>query len=304
LGKGLAVRGRGGATARRAGAARVPRPFLKWAGGKGQLLAEIIRRLPPDKRIVRYIEPFVGGGALFFWIRDHFPQIPCRIADRNAPLIDTYQVTRDCVEELVAALRSHAEAHSAEHYYAVRRSEPSDAVERAARFIYLNRTCYNGLWRVNRGGRFNVPLGRYKNPRIVDEDNLRSVSTALQGVEIVCQDFEEAVSGGGPGDFVYFDPPYQPLSSTSHFTAYTSEGFDLEAQKRLARTFETLNRDGAFLILSNSDVEDVRGLYRNLFPRPILDRVRVSRPINSNGERRGAVSELLIYTSSRNGGPR
>ena len=174
-------------------------------------------------------------------------------------------------------------------------------MERAARFIYLNRTCYNGLWRVNRSGKFNVPLGRYKNPRIIDEDNLRRVSVALQGVEVVCQDFEEAVGGRGPGDLIYFDPPYLPLSATSRFTAYTSEGFDLDAQERLARVFQLLSRDGAFVILSNSDVEPVHRLYRNLFPRPVLDRVRVSRSINSNGGRRGAIGELLIYSAFRDG---
>ena len=246
------------------------------------------------------MEPFVGGDALFFWIRHKLPSVQCRIADRNDSLVNAYQVARDAVEELIAALQRHAETHSAEHYYAVRRNEPSDAAERAARLIYLNRTCYNGLWRVNRGGKFNVPLGRYKNPRILDEDNLRRVSAALQGVEVVCQDFEEAVRGGGPGDLIYFDPPYQPLSSTSRFTAYTSEGFDLDAQERLAQVFQLLDRDGAFVILSNSDVEPVRRLYRDLFPRPILDRVQVSRSINSNGGRRGAISELLIYTASEN----
>ena len=242
----------------------------------------------------------MGGGALFFWIRHKLPSLPCRIADRNASLINTYQVARDAVEELIAALRHHAETHSAEHYYAVRKNDPSDVVERAARFIYLNRTCYNGLWRVNRGGKFNVPLGRYKNPRILDEDNLRRVSTALQGVEMICQDFEEAVRGGGQGDLVYFDPPYQPLSPTSRFTAYTSEGFDLDAQKRLAQVFQLLDRNGAFVILSNSDVDPVRQLYQNLVPRPILDRVQVSRSINSNGGQRGAVNELLIHTASGN----
>jgi DNA adenine methylase len=277
----------------------VARPFLKWAGGKAQLIDEIVQRLPLDEEPFRYVEPFLGGGAVFFWMRQNLPHVPCRIADRNAALVDTYRVVRDSVDELIAALRPHAQSHSSEHYYAVRRDQPADEVERAARFIYLNRTCYNGLWRVNRGGRFNVPLGRYQNPRILDEPNLRRVSGALQGVEILCQDFEEAVSGGGPGDWVYFDPPYQPLSPTSRFTAYTPSGFDLDSQKRLARVFQRLNREGAFVILSNSDVEPVTRLYEKMVPRPILDRVQGARAINSKGDRRGVINELLISSATR-----
>jgi DNA adenine methylase len=299
VGTGLAV-GRREPRAPGARFTSVPRPFLKWAGGKGQVLDEIVKRLPLDNGLVRYVEPFLGGGAVFFWMRQNLPHVPCRIADRNAALVDTYCVVRDAVDELIAALRPHAQRHSAEHYYAVRRNQPADEVERAARFIYLNRTCYNGLWRVNRGGRFNVPLGRYKNPRILDEPNLRRVSSALQGVEILCKDFEEAVSGCGSGDWIYFDPPYQPLSPTSRFTAYTPGGFDLDSQKRLARVFELLNREGAFVILSNSDVEPVPRLYEKLVPRPILDRVRVARSINSKGNRRGVINELLIYSATRN----
>ena len=301
MGTGLAVGGRGVGVPRQAQSTTAPRPFLKWAGGKKQVLEAIVKHLPSDKELVRYVEPFVGGGALFFWVRHNFPHLPCRIADRNGSLINAYQVARDAVEELVAALKPHAHRHSAEHYYAVRRSEPADAVARAARFIYLNRTCYNGLWRVNRDGQFNVPLGRYRNPRILDEHNLRRVSEALQGVEILCKDFEEAVRGCGPGDWVYLDPPYQPLSPTSRFTAYTSEGFGLDAQERLAQVFQRLSRDGALVILSNSDAPPVRRLYRSLVPRPVVARVQVSRSINSNGGRRGAVSELLIHTVSANG---
>ena len=296
MGTGLALGG-GELAAPRARPGTPARPFLKWAGGKGQLLDEIVRRFPLDVEPKRYVEPFVGGGAVFFWVRQNLPRVRCRIVDRNVALIETYQVVRDAVDGLVAALRSHAEQHTAQHYYAVRQHQPDQWIERAARFIYLNRTCYNGLWRVNRGGRFNVPLGRYKNPRILDEDNLRRVASVLQGVEILAQDFEEAVHDCGRGDWVYFDPPYQPLSSTSRFTAYTSEGFDLDAQKRLARTFEHLSREGAFAILSNSDVDPVPRLYEKLCPRPILDRVRMSRSINSNGARRGPIDELLIYSS-------
>jgi len=300
VGTGLAI-GRSDPRAQhRARSTSVARPFLKWAGGKAQLIDEIVKRLPLDDDPVRYVEPFLGGGAVFFWMRQNLPHVPCRIADRNAALVDTYRVVRDSLDALIAALRPHAQRHSPEHYYAVRRNQPADEVERAARFIYLNRTCYNGLWRVNRGGRFNVPLGRYNNPRILDEPNLRRVSAALQGVEILCKDFEDAVYGCGPGDWVYFDPPYQPLSPTSRFTAYTPGGFDLDSQKRLARVFELLNREGAFVILSNSDVEPVPRLYERLVPRPVLDRVRVARSINSKGDGRGVINELLICSATGN----
>jgi len=261
------------------------------------LVAEIARRLPPPDTLVRYVEPFVGGGAFFFWMRENHPDLRCRIADRNVPLVDTYLAVRDAVEELITALRPHAEKHSSNHYYAVRRLQPTDPVERAARFIYLNRTCYNGLWRVNRGGNFNVPLGRYQNPRIIDEENLRRASQALQGVEVLCLDFEEAVRDLGSGDLVYFDPPYQPLSQTSCFTAYTSNGFDGEEQERLARVFQRLRNQGAFVILSNSDAEPVRRLYQDLLPQPVLTRVRVPRAINSKGRGRGAINELLICSA-------
>jgi DNA adenine methylase len=300
VGTGLAI-GKGDVRAQhRAQSTSVARSFLKWAGGKAQLIDEIAKRLPLDDEPVRYVEPFLGGGAVFFWIRQNLPDVPCRIADRNAPLVDTYRVVRDSPDALVAALRFHAQRHSPEHFYEVRRNQPADDVERAARFIYLNRTCYNGLWRVNRGGRFNVPLGRYNNPKILDEPNLRRVSAVLKGVEILCQDFEDAVYDCGPGDWIYFDPPYQPLSRTSRFTAYTPGGFDLDSQRRLARVFQLLNRDGAFVILSNSDVEPVPQLYGELVPRPVLDRVRVARSINSKADRRGVINELLIYSATGN----
>jgi DNA adenine methylase len=276
-----------------------PRPFLKWAGGKATLIEEIAKRVPPTETLTRYVEPFVGGGAFFFWIRHELSHLACRISDRNPLLTNTYVVVRDAVDELLPALQVHAHKHSSEHYYKVRQSNPTDPVEQAALFIYLNRTCYNGLWRVNRRGEFNVPLGKYASPKIVNESNLRLVSQALRDVEILCVDFEEAVSDCGQSDLIYFDPPYQPLSTTSRFTAYTSEGFGREEQERLARVFETLRKKGAFVILSNSDAEIVRRLYRALRPKPTLDRVRVPRSINSKAGSRGAIDELLIYHRSR-----
>jgi DNA adenine methylase len=278
-----------------------PRPFVKWAGGKSTVIAEIARRLPPAESLERYIEPFVGGGAMFFWIREIFPRLRCRIADRNHVLVSTYLAIRDGVDEVIEELRRHADAHSEEHFYAVRRLQPSRPAEQAALFIYLNRTCYNGLWRVNRRGEFNVPLGRYANPRILDEQNLRRVSQILRGAEILCADFEEAVADCRPGDLVYFDPPYHPLSATSRFTTYTAHGFDEEEQERLARVFWTSRNKGAAVLLSNSDTEWVRGLYEKMDPPPRIDRVRVPRSINSKGIGRGAIDELLLWTPGDGG---
>lgn len=272
------------------------RPFVKWAGGKGTLVGEISKRLPPPKTFTRYVEPFVGAGALFFRVREHWRHLPCRIADNNSPLITAYLALRDRVDEVIAALRLHERKHSKEYYYAVRKLLPQDAAEQAALFIYLNRTCYNGLWRVNRRGEFNVPFGRYRNPRILDQENLRRVSAALSRVEILCCDFEQAVADCERGSFVYLDPPYHPLSPTSNFTAYTAGGFGSDQQLRLARVFELLAKRGAFVILSNSDTLFIRKLYRALRPRPNLDPVWVPRAINSKGEARQRIKELLIYS--------
>ena len=279
-----------------------PHPFVKWAGGKGSLLSEITSRIPYGPRgrtFVRYIEPFVGAGALFFWIRRSFPALDCLIADSNEELINAYRAIRDDVERVVAKLETHQALHSEEHYYGVRRASPREPAERAARFIYLNRTCYNGLYRVNRRGAFNVPIGRYHRPRIVDRENLLAVGTALRGVGIEAADFERATESAGPGDLVYMDPPYHPLSETSGFTSYTPGGFGLEEQRRLARVFEKLSRRNAFVILSNSGSDLVRELYESLEPRPRIDEVGVARPINSKGKSRGPVPELLIYSSAR-----
>lgn len=190
-------------------AGRQARPFVKWAGGKGQLLDELLKRAPTT--FGRYYEPFVGGGALFFALQ------PKRavLADKNQELANAYLVVRDNVEELVISLRQHR--NHRDYYYRLRSLNPLEltSLERASRFIYLNKTCYNGLWRVNRRGHFNVPFGRYKDPKICDADNLRAVSAALQGVEIRCSDFEEALQTATGGDLVYLDPPYHPLSSTA-----------------------------------------------------------------------------------------
>jgi DNA adenine methylase len=271
-----------------------PHPFVKWAGGKSALVGEISQRIPQGRNYRRYIEPFVGAGALFFWVRRCMPSLACLIGDSNSELINAYRIIRDHVEELIAKLETHALMHSREHYYAVRKKVPPGLAERAARFIYLNRTCYNGLYRVNRRGEFNVPMGRYDHPRIVDRENLLAVSSALQGVDIRSADFEEMTEDCGADDLVYLDPPYYPLSETSHFTSYTREGFDVGEQRRLAQVFEHIARRGASVILSNSSSVLIRRMYTTLEPQPRIDEVEVARHINSKATNRGPVTELLI----------
>jgi DNA adenine methylase len=202
-----------------------PHPFVKWAGGKGTLVGAIAERIPRGQSFHRFIEPFVGAGAMFFWMRRSFPELPSVIGDSNEELISAYRAIRDSVEEVLAKLATHAMMHSEEHYYAVRSRVPHAPGERAARFIYLNRTCFNGLYRVNRKGEFNVPIGRYTNPKIVDRENLLAVASVLETTELRSGDFEDITDGCGPGDLVYLDPPYDTMYSTSQFTSYTRDGF-------------------------------------------------------------------------------
>lgn len=271
-----------------------PHPFVKWAGGKGALVSEIAARIPKSRRFRRYFEPFVGAGAVFFWMRRSYPSLPCTIGDSNEELVNAFLVIRDRPLEVLAKLETHASLHGEEHYYTVRALRPRAPVERAARFIYLNRTCFNGLYRVNRSGQFNVPMGRYKNPRIADRENLLAVSAALEGVEVRHADFESLLEPCGGGDLVYLDPPYDPLSETSHFTSYTRDGFGRDEQQRLGRVFERLARKAATVLLSNSDTEFVRRLYEGLDPRPSVDVVEMTRSINAKASKRGPIAELLI----------
>ena len=204
--------------------------------------------------------------------------------------INAYRVIQTDVEALIECLTGHV--NSREHYYRVRATDPSllSRVERAARFIYLNKTCYNGLWRVNKKGQFNAPFGRYKNPLICDHENLRSVSQALKGVMLLCEDFEVAVKSAQSGDFVYFDPPYHPVSETAYFTSYVDDGFGPEEQERLAEVFRELSDKGVLVMLSNSDREYIRDLYRGFR----IESVQAKRAINCRADRRGPVSELII----------
>jgi DNA adenine methylase len=262
------------------------RPFLKWAGGKGQLLEQLQPLLPPRYR--RYLEPFAGGAAMFFSLG------PRRavLADVNAELVDCYLAARDDVDGVIAALGGYR--YGTEEYYRTRARDPQTLplAERAARTIYLNRTGYNGLYRVNRSGKFNVPMGRYTNPLLCDATNLRACSKALQGIDVRVADFEAVAARAKPGDFVYFDPPYVPVSDTADFTSYVPGGFSAAQQKRLATLFASLARRGVHAMLSNSDTPAVRELYRG-FP---IARVLASRAINSRGSRRGKVGEVVVTT--------
>ena len=264
------------------------RPFLKWAGGKSRLISQYEEYLPPMDDVRRYYEPFIGSAALFF----HLQPPVAYLSDRNRKLIETYEVVRDDVEALIEALQPHK--NEKEYYYEVRAQDPADLtkIERAARLIYMNKTCYNGLYRENQKGEFNVPFGRYKRPKICDKPRLRAASKALQGVHLEAVDFEEAVAEAGEGDFVYFDPPYVPLNATSSFTSYSRFGFDEADHRRLAATYRALHDRGCRVMLSNSSAPLVRELYE--CPEFHLKPIQASRSINSKADKRGPVTELLI----------
>lgn len=272
--------------------APIPRPFLKWAGGKTQLANELIARMPAGFNV--YHEPFVGGGALFFRLyRDGYIK-GAVLSDINAELIDTYRAIRECVEDVIELLASYP--LDKDFFYALRALDPWKLAlpERAARMIYLNKSGYNGLYRVNKQGKFNVPFGRYKKPYYLDFDNLRAVSRALQGVEIFCASFESVLDRARERDWVYFDPPYVPLSSTANFTSYHANGFGLEDQERLRDVCLILHERGVYTMLSNSNTQFVRKLYNA--PQFHISEVLASRPINSDGAKRGKISELIITT--------
>lgn len=269
---------------------RVPRPFLKWVGGKTQLLPELTSRVARVP-FTNYVEPFVGGGALFFELARtrRLPSEPV-LLDVNGPLISTYKAVRDELPGVVLHLARHAELHSKEHYYSVRESLPPTAAARAARVIYLNKTGFNGLYRENRKGQFNVPMGRYENPKILDSVNLAATSEALQGAVLVECDFEEVLDFASASSFVYFDPPYVPVSRTSAFTSYSEAGFSLADQQRLAAVFRELSRRGVAAMLSNSYTPTVLELYGGF----CISEVSATRAVNSDASARGRVSEVIV----------
>jgi len=272
------------------------KPFIKWAGGKRALLPELLRLMP--KKFNNYFEPFIGGGALFFELTKLglLNGKKAYLFDANAELVNTYQTVKKHPKKLLKQLKEFQAKHSEEFYYSVRSQdrEPNfkslPAEVRAARFIYLNKTCFNGLWRVNSKGYHNVPIGRYKNPVIYDEDTIMAASYALQNAEIQNADFAEVLKLADNGDFVYFDPPYYPLTPTSSFTAYHENVFLDEEQKRLYGVFKELADRGVSVMHSNSDTEFIKELYKGYN----IEFVEVNRFINSKSSGRGKISELII----------
>ncbi|AFY31987.1 DNA adenine methylase [Calothrix sp. PCC 7507] len=264
-----------------------PRPFLKWAGGKSRLIQQYIPYLP--KHYKTYYEPFIGGGAIFFYLKSS----TAVLTDINAELITTYRCVRDQVEELICLLKEHKIRHSREYYYAVRANPKSSDLEQAARLIYLNKTCFNGLYRVNSKGQFNVPLGKYENPNICHEESLRAASIALASAEIRQADFIDVLNcATSSHDFVFCDPPYHPISNTSYFTSYSRNSFNEKDQERLRNTCAELASRGVKVMISNSDCELIRNLYQEINFN--IYRIAAARSINSNTKKRGMVYELLI----------
>jgi len=261
-----------------------PRPFLKWAGGKSQLIRQYIPHFPQQYQA--YYEPFLGGGAIFFHL---LPQ-RAMLTDINPALVNVYECVRDRVEELIELLQEHERSHTLEHYYQTRSTHAGTSLERAARLIYLNKTCFNGLYRENNKGEFNVPMGKYKNPAVCQSELLRSVSRILKDVAIAIQPFDAVLDHAIPNDFVYFDPPYHPISPTSNFTAYSRYSFDATDQERLRDVFEQLAKRGVKVMLSNSDCPFIRELYQGFN----IHTISASRAINSNAQKRGKITEVLV----------
>jgi len=274
--------------------------FVKWAGGKTQLLEQFIPYFPKDNQFDRYFEPMVGSGAVFFYIQKKFNPNYSMISDINENLIHLYIVVRDKVDELIEKLKEHKSNHMQnpkEYYYLMRDKYNSidyeseyDELEKSALLIYLNKTCFNGLYRVNADGKFNVPMGRYKNPAIVQEQKLRDASKLLKGVDIKTMPFEKIVNYVKKGDFIYFDPPYLPISNTSSFTSYQKDAFLNNEQSKLAKIFRQLDNKGCLVMLSNSDHDFIRNLYDGYD----IKVVKAKRMINCKSEGRGAINELVI----------
>lgn len=270
-----------------------PRPFLKWAGGKQQLLHQFEPFWP--RQSGGYLEPFVGSGAVFFhlWNTRRLPK-KVTLFDRNEELINVYKVVRDDVDKLINTLASHKKNHGREYYYRIRSLDRQKVVlnnlERAARTIYLNKTCFNGLYRVNSKKQFNVPMGSYTDPPVLQEELLRAASLALQQVRTEVLDFREIVAKARPGDFLYLDPPYEPVSKTASFTNYTSEAFDNDDQRDLASVFSELDRKGCFCMLSNSYTP----LILQLYCKYRIEVVWARRAVNSNAAGRGRVREVVV----------
>lgn len=294
------------------------KPFLKWAGGKGQLINEIEKYYPfEDSGITKYAEPFVGGGAVLFDILNKYELEEVYISDINSELINAYIAVRDNVDTLIALLAEHQnqyiplETDERKIYYLSKRErfnelkiygDASDNIEKAALMIFLNKTCFNGLYRVNRKGLFNVPMGAYKNPLICDENNLRAVSDKLQNVRIVCDDYRKSAEFIDKHTFVYVDPPYRPITKTAKFTSYTEELFDDMQQTKLAEFVTEMGSIGAKILVSNSDPKNADkndDFFDRIYSKLSISRVQAARMINSNSSARGKITELLISNYRR-----
>jgi DNA adenine methylase len=271
-------------------------PFLKWVGGKAQLLGQFEKFFPTS--IHKYVEPFLGGGAVFFHLKAKFPKMRAILRDNNPELVNCYEVVRDRVGDLMKELDDHLARFQAEkeiYYYLVRsRHHLTEPVERAARMIFLNKTCFNGLWRVNARGEFNVPLGSYRPEKVslYDRENLLAASHELKDADLAVEDFRDALRQASPGSFAYIDPPYHPVSLTSNFTSYTREDFGKAEQQELAAVFAEAARRGVLLMQSNSDTPFIRQLYHGFE----VETVKARRAVNRNGAGRGLISEALILT--------
>ncbi len=266
--------------------------MLKWAGGKRRLVEQYAQHL--GRKFGNYHEPFFGGGAIFFWLwnQGRLKNSQVRLSDINPELINFYQVLQSQPHDLIEQMTLHQAQHSSEHYYAVRQLATADLqpLERAARMLYLNRTCFNGLYRENSKGQFNVPIGRYKNPRISHPEGLLSASHALTDVTLENAPYALVEMHAEPGDLVYFDPPYHPLTTTANFTSYTQHNFSASDQAQLADLFRRLRKRKVKVLLSNSDTPLIRDLYKGLR----TFEVSAARAINSKADRRQKITELLI----------
>jgi DNA adenine methylase len=296
------------------------KPFLKWAGGKNQLLMEFDERLPDHLNksgsIERYVEPFLGGGAMFFFLKKHYTIQESILLDINQELVMAYQVIKNDHIILLEMLKNIEENHlkmdeegRKKNYYKIRdiynqeldefdfKKYNYNWIKRTSYFIFMNKTCFNGLFRQNKKGEFNVPFGLYKNPKICDETNIKSVNQALTDTEIICADFRDSEKYITKGTLVYLDPPYRPLTSTSNFTSYSKEGFNDFDQTNLAHFFKRLDKAGAYLMLSNSDPknEDINDeFFDKLYSEYNIDRVQAKRNINRNASGRGIINELIV----------
>jgi DNA adenine methylase len=271
-----------------------PKPFVKWAGGKRQLISVIDKHIPLE--FGTYFEPFLGGGAVLLHLLGKNPSMKCKVSDLNSDLVLAYITIRDKVNDLISSLENHAKNYHKNpdsYYYSIRASEPKSQIDKVSRLLFLNRTCFNGLYRVNSKGKFNVPMGRYANPNIVNAENLVVVSHILQSkkIQISCRDFTAVLADAKKGDFVYFDPPYQPVSETANFTSYTNRDFTYADLEKLVQVSEKLSDKGCKVLHSNSNTKEVRDLFSKDWK---VIEVEANRAINSDSAKRTGQKELLV----------